>query len=239
MRPGSTRSTPTPSGSTSALSDPANPFSACLLAQYAPVYGKGSTPKPDDTNTTVPCRRSSIAGRNALVQCTAPKKLTSSTARIRSRERSTMGAQWPMPALLTTMSGVPASRLTRSASAATASGSVTSQGTTSAGRPPPARETSSAAARSRDSERETRTIRAPAPASAAAVARPMPEEAPVTTATRPAREAFTRRGRPAFCSPAPGPTGSPRSRRSRRPAAPRRRWTARRRLRPLPTRSCP
>ena len=76
--------------------------------------------------------------------------------------------------------------------ARTASGSETSHGKHEGGRAPRViRATSSAAARSRASERDTRASRAPASASAFAVASPMPDEAPVTSATRPASERVT------------------------------------------------
>src|SRR5262245_60537248 len=110
---------------------------------------------------------------------------------MRSRGVSATGAQCPMPALLITTSGVPTSRRTRSAIDCTAAGSATSHGTTRQG-PPPECSMWRAASPSREAERETSTSRAPASASTRAVARPMPDEAPVTMATRPASARFIR-----------------------------------------------
>ena len=72
----------------------------------------------------------------------------------------------------------------RSTRAAGPSSSVSSTATPSA--VPPSSSISAAVARARSCERDVTTTVMPRPASSAATARPMPEEDPVTIATRPA-----------------------------------------------------
>ena len=94
-------------------------------------------------------------------------------------------ATWPAPALLTSTSRRPKASSARSTSAAGPSASVSSTATPSA--VPPPRSIAAAVARARSGEREVTTTRhAAAGQLAPRSARPMPEEDPVTMATRPA-----------------------------------------------------
>src|SRR5262245_36466995 len=88
------------------------------------------------------------------------------------------------PALFTTMSTRPKLSSTAVAIASTCSGSDTSAGTASAS--PPVCPISCATASSRSARLATRATRAPAPARAFANVTPRPDDAPVTTAQRPA-----------------------------------------------------
>src|SRR5512133_3334266 len=97
-------------------------------------------------------------------------------------------ATWPAPALLTSTSRRPSCASVRSTSACGASGSVSSAPTPNARSP-----SSAAVASARSCEREVTTTLIPRASSSAATARPMPEDDPVTIATRPVMASAQRR----------------------------------------------
>src|SRR5262252_7847413 len=96
-----------------------------------------------------------------------------------------IGPRWFSPALLTRMSNRPKRATTRAGSAMTASRSVTSRANAAA-RSLPSRATCSS---SRVWRRATRATRAPARINFSVTERPIPDDAPVTRATRSARSA--------------------------------------------------
>ena len=96
---------------------------------------------------------------------------------------SNSGFEIDRPALLTTMSTPPKARTASRKPAATWASSVTSQATLTAASGPPI---SSATAWALAASMSATTTHAPSAASRSAIARPMPEPAPVTNATRPA-----------------------------------------------------
>jgi len=69
--PGSTMSTHTPKGFTSAARHSDSPSSACFAAQYAPNPGPVVRPPVLVTCTIVPARRARMCGRSARVSATA------------------------------------------------------------------------------------------------------------------------------------------------------------------------
>src|ERR1700689_2712184 len=119
--------------------------------------------------------------RNTSVAVIAPSRLTSTIWRCSARCSEVNGASSITPALLTRTFAPPSSLCTRPAAATIESRSVTSASIAIV--PPP----SSAASAWMRSARRAKSARWwPPAASARAVASPMPDDAPVMTATRPA-----------------------------------------------------
>jgi len=122
-------------------------------------------------------RRCGIAAR---LIATTPKKLTSMLARSPSIVlSSSVGLMPATPALFTTASSRPCMAMTERTHSSTDSGSVSSRLTTSTDTP--AFSAASRNARSPSGRRTVATVVSPAWAAATAVARPIPEEAPVTS----------------------------------------------------------
>src|SRR3954469_12021554 len=118
--------------------------------------------------------------RKTSVAVIAPSRLTSTMRRCSSRCSDVNGARSITPALLIRTSTPPSSSLTRCAAATSESRSVTSASMAIAPSP-----SSSASAWMRPARRASNATREPLAASARAVASPMPDDAPVMTATRP------------------------------------------------------
>src|SRR5829696_1359296 len=113
-----------------------------------------------------------------------PRRFTAMVASHSSGCSSSMGAQTPlMPALANTMSRRPKARTVSSTALCISSELATSA--TSGSALPPARSMSAAASRISDSVWLRTPTRAPSRAKRTAVARPMPDPAPVTSATLP------------------------------------------------------
>ena len=127
-----------------------------------------------------------IWASSCFMQAHTPRRLIALTRSKISAGSSaaSLGGTW-MPALLNAMSSRPNVSTAAFTMAATLSSSETSHGTPSTWWP--AALSSSAAARRVVSLMSARTTAAPASAKARAVARPMPELAPVTRATCPAK----------------------------------------------------
>jgi hypothetical protein len=83
-------------------------------------------PSPDDTLTTWPDPRATIAGPKAAQPLTTPRRFTPTMASQSSAVVSRKRPDMPIPALFTTMSGTPCSRSTVAASSAMATASLTS-----------------------------------------------------------------------------------------------------------------
>src|SRR5919198_1861526 len=145
-------------------------------------------PASDEMLTITPRPAASIgraaawAHRNGAVRSRSMMRCQSSTASVAE------SATWPAPALLTSTSSRPNRASARSTSARGAAGSVSSTPTPDARAP-----NSAAVASARSCEREVTTTLIPRASSSAATARPMPEEDPVTIATRPLMAASAQR----------------------------------------------
>ena len=142
------------------------------------------------------CARKNGASRFSLIVASQSSSVTS---RIDFRRL--------VPAADTSISGAPKDSPARAAHSLSEARSARSQGRLAAR--PPALPISSRTASSMEARRATSTTAAPAPANASAMVRPMPELAPVTTATRPERSNKLVRDMRGQLS-----TGTPRSKRS-------------------------
>ena len=159
-----------PNGPASMASASLSASSACLLAACTPLSGNTARPATEDTFTTVPPPRSRIPGRNAEISRSGPTTLVSNIASATEAGVSSTGAAALTAALFTSRSTGPAA----SATAVTDTSDVTSKGSrAAAGRP----------ARS-STHRAVATTSSPRPASSATRARPIPRDAPVTSARR-------------------------------------------------------
>ena len=137
------------------------------------------TPATEERLTIEPPPLSFIARTASRQPRNVPSTLTALTLRQSASVAVSMLPRTPMPALLTRMSRRPNAAITASTTARQRASSVTSWASTrSASGPSP---TSAASLRS------VATTFAPWPWNSAAVARPMPEAAPVMSATLPAR----------------------------------------------------
>ena len=137
------------------------------------------TPRPDETITTWPRPRSSMAGPNAWQQCTTPSTFTAWIQRQSSMAMSANRPVMPTPALHTSTSTAP----TVAPSAQQASASVTSRKNDSL--EPPASAISFATRSAAAASTSVTITCAPAAASAMQVARPIPAPPPVTSALAP------------------------------------------------------
>src|SRR5215469_16295168 len=139
--------------------------------------------------TMAPLPWRSICRSSCFMQLHTPRRLIPITRSQSSRVLSAMGAMWAMtPALLNAASIRPNSATVRSTIAATCASSLTSQGMPIALWPP---ETSfCASAFTTSSRKSANTTAAPASANACAVASPMPDAAPVTSATLFSKDPF-------------------------------------------------
>ena len=164
--PGSTRTTRTPNGRTSARSASLAPSSPNFEALYGPMSGSPAWPETLETLTTTP-RAARSAGRQTPVTAMAPTRLTSSWRRSSTGVSSSHGPASAKPALLTSASRPSHRSRTTAPSAATASSSVTSRTTVDHG-------TASSSARSSTvpSTSQPRSCEAPGDAVAEARRRP-------------------------------------------------------------------
>src|SRR4051794_20964689 len=164
------------SGASSSASARASPVTPVLAAMYAASPGRGRRAMIDAVTIRLPPPRSRIAGTTAWAARKNAVRLTSSTRSHSARVISVTGfVSAGMPALLWKTSRPPKRSTAVWTTRATSASSVTSAPTASA--PSPSQ---------RCASRSTATTLAPASANRRAVARPMPEPAPVTTATLPA-----------------------------------------------------
>ena len=157
--------------------------SPALDAEYAASCGTGIMPAKLATLTIAPpfCSLST----EARVSTTGAVRLVVMMSPRARHGKRRMGPRWFSPALLTRMSNRPKWATTQSGRVVSASRSVTSAGN-AAHLSGPRRATCSSSVALR---RATIATRAPAPISFSVTARPMPEDAPVTSATLPAESA--------------------------------------------------
>src|SRR5215217_4758777 len=149
---------------------------ACLVAAYKSMNGAGTKPRTELTLMIRPPPCSRMWGSTARVIRIEPKTLVSNSARACSIELSSAAPAMPKPALLTSTSMRPDRSSSSRTAAATEASSVTSSGRNTT----PPRVSPAAALRL-----VPYTVN-PAPSSARAAASPIPPDAPVTSATRPA-----------------------------------------------------
>ena len=133
-----------------------------------------------------PQPRSAMPGPNRWPSRNGAVRLTAIVASQSSTVSDPSGGRRLIPAQFTRMSGGPNASSAPEAARATSARSARSA-LTHAASAPPAR-SDAAASSSRSASRATSTTRAPARASAAAIPAPIPEDPPVTTATRPSSE---------------------------------------------------
>src|SRR5215207_5559364 len=160
------------------------PRTPCLEAWYAARPGSPTRPPSDEQLTMAPLPCARICRSSCFMHAQTPRRLIA-FARSKNSVGSwaaSVGGAW-MPALLNAKSSRPKSATARSTSPATCTSSETSQTTPSPWWPPPV--SSAVAVRRVCSLLSASTTTAPDSANACAVASPMPEPAPVTTATRP------------------------------------------------------
>ena len=179
-----------------------------------------------DTLTMKASGRSASWGRKASVPCTTPRRFTSVMRRIwsaaaipRATACSSKGLNSPaIAALLTTMSAPPWRDRTSSASLHMSSGTETSAGWAQAA--PPASMTAAVVRARSSSVMSTATTVAPRRPNSRASARPIPDPAPVMTATRPANDVSGPEGAgDALVASLPHRPPTRSRRRSRRPAS--------------------
>ena len=137
-------------------------------------------PATEDTLTMSPPPLPAISGSAAWVQINRPQRFTSIIWRHCAVSASPTGPSSISPALLTSACSPPCSACAASTNARACASSVMSTSCTEAG---PSR--LSASCSSRSLRRAASATVAPAAESAVAVAAPIPDEAPVTAATRP------------------------------------------------------
>ena len=142
----------------------------------------GSRTLADDTATIRPQPRSRIAGSACSMSATGPSSSIRYAASHWSRENASGSGPAGGPPLfvMRISTGPPSRSSTPASSAGTASRSAASCTNGSA-------PISAAASSMRSREREDTATRAPSAASSAAIARPIPCDAPVTSATLPVR----------------------------------------------------
>ena len=140
----------------------------------------------DDTVLTMAPPCSSMAGRTARHMRNVPVRLTAMISSHRLSDSSVVWEKEPIPAMLQRLVMMPSSSVLRATDVATACSSVTSHCRARA--LPPLSAASSfifSATAATASSMSRQATAAPSAARRRAVARPMPDAAPVTTATRP------------------------------------------------------
>src|SRR5215831_13223662 len=153
-------------------------------AAYACIPGRGLIAAVDAVMRNTPRRCFFITGRAYLAPSQTPLTLTAMTrSKIASSTRSTSSGDWGTPALAKKMSRVPHAASARSTIIWLSAARVTSARTASAR--PPAFSICSTIDFAPASFRSTTATRAPSRAMASAEAAPIPEPAPVITATLP------------------------------------------------------
>ena len=154
-------------------------------AHFEATYGAWATapmrPTTDDTLTMAPRPRARMPGSTAAAHRTAPTALTLNDSWNCAGDDSSTAPLPPMPALLTRTSTPPNVPMRRPNPADTDRSSATSSSSTATVAPRAAASASSLPALS--ALRTVATTVNPSSARCTAVARPMPEFAPVTTAT--------------------------------------------------------
>ena len=184
IAPGHTALTRMPCGAYSIAAVRVSPRTPCLLALYGDANGAPRSASVDATLTIAP--RPRIASSSARIASHVPRRFTATM-----RSHSSTGYSWvfawppPTPAQFAAQSSRPqvwiASRTTVRSALSFATSAATKR--TSAPSAPSAETTASPPSASMSDA----TTRAPMPASSSAVARPIPDAAPVTTATLPSR----------------------------------------------------
>src|SRR6185312_9585861 len=137
------------------------------------MNGLGTKPPTEDTLIMRPLRWARICGKTALVMRMRPKTLTSNTPCAWATEISSAAPLAPTPALLTKTSSRPKRAITCPTTLLTDSSLVTSRSSNVTPSPGATREV----------WRLVPITRKPASASASVAALPMPDDAPVTSAT--------------------------------------------------------
>src|ERR1700688_409199 len=188
--PGATAFTRTPWGPISMASTRVSCTTAALAMPYAARPGEGVSTAADAMFTIEAEPRALITRAAARQPLNTPLRLTASTRSSASSSRSTTGDWAMMPAMLAMTSSVPKLDTASSTSESTSPGTVTS--TPRASARAPASSSCPAVVTAPPVSMSAHSTAAPAAPSSTAVARPMPDAAPVTTATRPARSKGTR-----------------------------------------------
>src|SRR6266516_520784 len=148
-----------------------------FVAAYAALPGRAVRPATEEMLTRSPPPERSRSRKTSVVVM-APSRFTSTIFLASSRWSPPNGPSSITPALLTRTSTLPNSRSTTSAAATIEARSVTSA-TIGNARPP----SSPASVSMRSERRASNATRYPLPTNARAVASPIPEDAPVMTAT--------------------------------------------------------
>src|SRR5215471_10628315 len=151
------------------------------------MAGPVRMPADEAVLTTWPSPCSIILGTNARMPWATPSRLTSTIQRQRSAGTVQVSPPVPTPALLHTTWAVPNRSNVAAARASTAASSRTSVGTASTLSAPIRPPSSAAAASSTGRSTSAMTTRMPSSPNRVASALPMPDAAPVTTATFPAK----------------------------------------------------
>src|SRR5437667_180723 len=137
------------------------------------MYGAGTSPSTEEMLMIRPVPAARMCGRTAFVIRTSPKKLMSKTRWSWATELSSAAPAAPVPALLTRTSSRPNRSITRRTTALTDSSLVTSR----------SRNVTPSRWATPDAFRLVPTTSKPASTSASDAAFPIPEDAPVTSAT--------------------------------------------------------
>src|SRR5437588_6978084 len=137
------------------------------------MYGPGTNPSTDEMLMMRPLPWARMCGSTALVSRITPKKLMSKTRWVWATELSSAAPAAPVPALLTRTSSRPNRSITRRTTVLTDSSLVTSR----------SRSVTPLRWVAPDAVRLVPTTSKPASTSASEAAFPMPEDAPVTSAT--------------------------------------------------------
>mmetsp|Transcript_3263 Transcript_3263/g.13695 ORF Transcript_3263/g.13695 Transcript_3263/m.13695 type:complete len:258 (-) Transcript_3263:124-897(-) len=162
-----------------------NALIAAFVAQYTLPPPYHSTPAMEEMLTMCPCSRCTMPGENARVAATTPRTFASSIVVTSAMSFSvTFAVPSAPPALLIRIDTSANSAGRDAGRASTASVSVTSS-TAQCTFTPYLLWSSEASSSRRSARRAATTRRHPSSASRSAVARPMPLDAPVTSAQRP------------------------------------------------------
>src|SRR5262245_45529740 len=173
-----------PFGASSVASERTRLSTPARAAEVATMCGSGWRASSEFTQTTAAAFERSSRGRNARVGRMTLKNLSSSSSSQAASVVSAKVETRPWPALLIRTSTPPNRAATASAKRSPSSASRTSQRGASRRSALASAASAEAAASRRDASRPQIATRAPAWSRARAVARPMPDEPPVTTATR-------------------------------------------------------
>src|SRR2546430_13538328 len=187
--PGQTALMRIPRGAYSSAALLVSPITPCLVAWYAARRGRPTRPPNEEQLTIAPLPCSRIRRSSCFMHAHTPRRLIAFTRSNSSAASSAMSLGGACtPALLNAASSRPKVETVCSTMAATSASSATSQ------RMPialwPAATRPFAADRAASSLMSANVIAAPASANALAVARPIPDAAPVTSATPFSKDEF-------------------------------------------------